>query len=472
MKIRFNRWGLSICWLFMAACANIVPPDGGEKDIQPPKLISQSLKDSLLSVKPNQLSLQFDEYITVADAQKEISMSPSIDAPLTVSYTYKKITVAWPDSVLLPNTTYRLHFGNAIKDLNEGNVYQRNAFVFSSGSYFDSLQLSGSVWDAATGIPDTTAIVLLFNFDRDSSIFSAKPFYQTKLSSSARFKFDGLSARAYAVVALKDANSNGAIDKGEKFAFLQSVVNPAKYKGFLVLRLFKEEESANTKKPTVIPPPSAADNKKAFITTVFVDTSDRTKRVQDLNAPLIVGVSAKALKVNKQQLLLSRDSAAAFVETDFELQKDTANHLQYVLNTHWLPDVNYELRLLKGLFEDSLGRKSAAAIYKFKTKREDDYAQLNIQIPDTFLNRNAKLQIFFQDKLWKQLSIDQTRFQFKYLDPGKYSFIIFEDANRNGKWDTGDYQLKKQPEQLWQHESTIQAKSSWEYIIDFKPFTN
>ena len=131
MKIRFNRWEMSVCWLFMAACANIVPPDGGEKDIQPPKLVSQSLKDSLLSVKPNQLSLQFDEYITVADAQKEISMSPSIDAPLTVSYTYKKITVAWPDSVLLPNTTYRLHFGNAIKDLNEGNIYQRNAFVFS-----------------------------------------------------------------------------------------------------------------------------------------------------------------------------------------------------------------------------------------------------------------------------------------------------------------------------------------------------
>ena len=46
------------------------------------------------------------------------------------------------------------------------------------------------------------------------------------------------------------------------------------------------------------------------------------------------------------------------------------------------------------------------------------------------------------------------------------------DANKNGKWDTGDYQLKKQPEQLWQHESTIQAKPSWEYIIDFKPFTN
>mgnify|MGYP000981551831 CR=1 FL=1 len=101
MKIRFNRWGMSVCWLFMAACANIVPPDGGEKDIQPPKLVSQSLKDSLLSVKPNQLSLQFDEYITVADAQKEITMSPSIDAPLTVSYTYKKITVSLPDSVLL-----------------------------------------------------------------------------------------------------------------------------------------------------------------------------------------------------------------------------------------------------------------------------------------------------------------------------------------------------------------------------------
>lgn len=160
------------------------------------------------------------------------------------------------------------------------------------------------------------------------------------------------------------------------------------------------------------------------------------------------------------------------VESEVVLKSDSLNPLHYSIATNWLPDVHYELRLLKGLFEDSLGRKSASALYKFKTKRDDDYAQLNIQIPDSFLHRKCILQIYNQEKLWKQFPIDQSKFIFKFLYPGKYSFIIFEDTNNNGLWDTGDYLLKKQPERLWQHEASIQAKSSWEYIIDFKPFSN
>ena len=471
MRLRFNRWGISVCLLFLEACANIVPPDGGDKDIQPPKLVVQSIKDSMLSAKPNQLSLQMDEYITVADAVKEITMSPSIEAPLLVNYTYKKITVSWPDSVLLPNTTYCLNFGNAIKDINEGNVYQRKPFVFSTGSYFDSLKLSGTVWDAAKGMPDTTARVFLYNFDKDTSVFSAKPFYQTKVNNKAAFQFDGLSAHNYAIIAVNDANNNATIDKGESFAFIQELINPASYKQAISLRLFKEQETLKDHK-VVAKPPAVADNKKAFVTTVFIDTSDFSKRVQDLNTSIELELSCKPIKVNKKQFLLSRDSASIMVESEVVLKSDSSNPLHYSIATNWLPDGHYELRLLKGLFEDSLGRKSASAIYKFKTKREDDYAQLNIQIPDTFLHRKCILQIYNQEKLWKQFPIDQSKFSFKFLYPGKYSFVIFEDTNNNGFWDTGDYLLKKQPERLWQHEASIQAKSSWEYIIDFKPFSN
>jgi hypothetical protein len=109
MRLGFNRWGISVCLLFLEACANIVPPDGGDKDIHPPKLVAQSIKDSMLSAKPNQLSLQMDEYITVADAVKEITMSPSIEAPLLVNYTYKKILPSQPIPLLTAIFLYQIY---------------------------------------------------------------------------------------------------------------------------------------------------------------------------------------------------------------------------------------------------------------------------------------------------------------------------------------------------------------------------
>jgi uncharacterized protein (DUF2141 family) len=471
MRLGFNRWGISVCLLFLAACANIVPPDGGDKDVQAPKLIAQSVKDSQLHSRVTSITLTMDEYITVADAQKEIVISPNINVPLKVAYTYKSISVSWPDSVLLPNTTYRLNFGNAIKDINEGNVYQRKPFVFSTGSFFDSLKLMGTVWDAAKGMPDTTASVFIYNFDKDTSVFSAKPFYQTKVNNKAAFQFEGLSAHKYAIIALKDANNNATIDKGESFAYIQELINPASYKQAITLRLFKEQETVKDNK-VVAKPPAVADAKKAFITTVFIDTSDLSKRVQELNADIELELSCKSIKLNKKQFLLSRDSASILVETAATLIADSSNPLHYRITTNWLPDVHYELRLQKGLFEDSLGRKSASALYRFKTKREEDYATIALHIPDSFLHRHCKLEIKYQDKVWKQLAVDHTLYNFNFLIPGTYTFAIIEDANQNGMWDTGDYEHKKQPEWYWQHEQVINAKASWEYVIDFKPFSN
>ncbi len=32
------------------------------------------------------------------------------------------------------------------------------------------------------------------------------------------------------------------------------------------------------------------------------------------------------------------------------------------------------------------------------------------------------------------------------MAPGKYSIELFEDLNRNGIWDTGNYHIRRQPE--------------------------
>ena len=49
------------------------------------------------------------------------------------------------NETLLPNTTYKLAFGNAISDLNESNVLQNFEYIFSTGSTIDSLKISGQV---------------------------------------------------------------------------------------------------------------------------------------------------------------------------------------------------------------------------------------------------------------------------------------------------------------------------------------
>ena len=47
------------------------------------------------------------------------------------------------------------------------------------------------------------------------------------------------------------------------------------------------------------------------------------------------------------------------------------------------------------------------------------------------------------------------------LDPGNYYVSMFYDRNGNGKWDTGDYDEKRQPEEVWFIKRVWSLKQDW-----------
>ena len=56
---------------------------------------------------------------------------------------------------------------------------------------------------------------------------------------------------------------------------------------------------------------------------------------------------------------------------------------------------------------------------------------------------------------------------FSSLPPGKYSVKVIEDLNGNGRWDSGDYHKKLQPERI----STVtleELKANWDVAADVK----
>jgi hypothetical protein len=60
-----------------------------------------------------------------------------------------RFTIRLKDS-LKPNTTYSINFGNALKDVNEGNPYKNFTYVFSTGNTIAGGELNGQVQMAQT----------------------------------------------------------------------------------------------------------------------------------------------------------------------------------------------------------------------------------------------------------------------------------------------------------------------------------
>ena len=174
----------------------------------------------------------------------------------------KYITIQIFDT-LQPNTTYAFNFGESIVDNNESNPYPYFRYVFSTGTYIDSLKINGVIEDALNDKPDNFVSVMLYEMDStfsDSIVYKKKPNYITNtLDSTAQFQLDNLKAGDYFLVALKDNNTNFTFEqKEDKIGFKENIITVPSDSSYNV-RLFKEIFDFKATRPSLV-----SGNKIAF----------------------------------------------------------------------------------------------------------------------------------------------------------------------------------------------------------------
>lgn len=217
--------------LLLAGCANVVMPSGGPKDQKPPVVLVASPANNSTDFRGKTIHLTFDEFITLNNPSNNVMISPPMSKKPTYRTSGKTLIIKFEEP-LQPNTTYSINFGDAIKDLHEGNIFKGYTFNFSTGESIDSLSLKGKVISASTLAPMESMLVGLFSDDNDtltldSMPYRVKPNYITTTGKTGEFEFSGLADKEYLVFALSDANSNLIYDlPNEEIAFHSELVKP------------------------------------------------------------------------------------------------------------------------------------------------------------------------------------------------------------------------------------------------------
>ena len=199
-------------------------PSGGIRDLYPPMLDTNKLNPAIPSnfstnFKAKQIVLQFNEYFVLDKPLKNIIITPVLGKSPNYRIKGKKLIIGL-EGKLKDSTTYTINFGDAIKDITEGNVTKNFNYVFSTGSYIDSLTFKGRVQDAFTKSGIENATVMLYEENTDSIPFKEKPMYFVKTSSSGSFAMEYMKAGKYKAVALLDENKNYLFNpKSEAIAF-------------------------------------------------------------------------------------------------------------------------------------------------------------------------------------------------------------------------------------------------------------
>jgi hypothetical protein len=226
MKIFFQKYWFCFFILFLGACANIVTPSGGPKDITPPKVLKAVPDSNSKNFNGKSIKIEFNEFVKVTDIANQLIVSPFIKNLPEVKIRGKSLLIELKDT-LKPNTTYSLSFGKSISDNNENNVLNNYRYVFSTGNTIDSLTMKGNVNNSFSLKPEIGVFVMLYKLYDDSVPYKALPFYISKTGEKGDFYFSNIIKDKYKIFVLKDGNGDYLYDQpGEKIAFLDSLITP------------------------------------------------------------------------------------------------------------------------------------------------------------------------------------------------------------------------------------------------------
>ena len=126
------------------------------------------------------------------------------------------------------------------------------------------------------------------------------------------------------------------------------------------------------------------------------------------------------------------------------------------------PNGEYELCIDSGALHDVYGITHIAGSYPLKVKTPQEYATLRVKI--TPFVPQARIQVLNnKDKVLRELPATEEGAFFEYLKADSYYLRLYMDDNGDGKWTTGAWAEKRQPEAVYYFPEKIQTKSNWDF---------
>lgn len=215
-----------IAVLILTACASIGRPEGGRRDEEPPVFVRSTPAPGAVNVDGRRLSIYFDENVQLEDAFNKVVISPVQLEAAQISANGRRVSVELRDT-LKPDMTYTIDFGDAIKDLNEGNVLDGFAIDFSTGTTLDSMRVSGIVLGASNLEPAQGVLVAAYSNLSDTAVRTLPPDRIARTNQLGQFTIRNLAPGTYKVYMINDINRDWHWDRSEDVAYLDELIVPS-----------------------------------------------------------------------------------------------------------------------------------------------------------------------------------------------------------------------------------------------------
>ncbi|MBR7054205.1 MAG: Ig-like domain-containing protein [Prevotella sp.] len=149
-------------------------------------------------------------------------------------------------------------------------------------------------------------------------------------------------------------------------------------------------------------------------------------------------------------------------QRNFTLLPDSTDNL-------WNIGARYTLVIDSAAFIDIYGNVCNTIKKGANIRKEEDFTTIIFHVVQLEDAPYVGQLLDGQDKVVKQISSPDGKLSFNYVKPGEYYLRVFADNNKNGRWDTGNYEDDRQAEKVYYYPEKIECKAHWPLEKSWNP---
>jgi uncharacterized protein (DUF2141 family) len=158
------------------------------------------------------------------------------------------------------------------------------------------------------------------------------------------------------------------------------------------------------------------------------------------------------------------------VRVIYDVQTSDPSLRKFDIAYEWKKDRQYQLLVVDSAFTDLYNLWNDTIETGFRATGNDGFGSLVLVVAEAPIANVLVELISSSGQLIERKSVQGTgSFKFEKLLPGTYSIDVIHDRNANGKWDSGRYSEKLQPETIERVQSSAEVRGNWELELEWNP---
>lgn len=200
----------------------------------------------------------------------------------------------------------------------------------------------------------------------------------------------------------------------------------------------------------------------------FLNVNSNIRTSFELFNPVRIEFEQPVTRFDTSLVRLMIEVDTLFQPVPFQLEADSLNPRRFTLRPTWEPGAKYRMEIDSAAILSHYGLWNNKVELDFTVKPLDQYGNLLINITGLDEGVPAFVELLDKsDKPFRKRAVKEGEVRFQDLLPGEIYARLVIDENGDGVWTTGNYEEKRQPEELFYYPGKLVIRAYSDHLEDW-----